>query len=39
VGRVAKKLARTQGHRLQAQTGMPQVMLTRANKEQRLRRH
>jgi hypothetical protein len=37
VGRVAKKLARTQGQRLRAQTGKPRVMLTQANKEQRLR--
>ena len=37
VGRVTKKLARTQGQRLRAQTGKPQVMLTQANKDKRLR--
>lgn len=37
VGRVTKKLARTQGQRLRAQTGRPQVILTQVNKEQRLR--
>lgn len=37
VGRVTKKLARTQGQRLRAQTGRPQVILTQANKDQRLR--
>lgn len=37
VGRVTKELARKQGQRLRAQTGKPQVMLTQANKDQRLR--
>ena len=36
VGRVTKKLARTQGQRLRAQTGRPQVILTQANKDKRL---
>jgi len=37
VGRVTKKFARTNGERLRAQTGRPQVMLTEANKDKRLR--
>lgn len=36
VGRVVRTLARTQGQRLRAQTGRPQVILTQANKEKRL---
>ena len=37
VGRVAKSLARAQGQKLRAQTGKPQILLTLANKEQRLK--